>query len=60
MPLASGVAGPGRRPAGSSSNGLTESKHHHIAFKEMVAVLLACAIWGRQWYGARINCRCDN
>ena len=37
-----------------------ESKHHHIAFKELVAVLLACAVWGDKWRGARVKCHCDN
>ena len=37
-----------------------ESRHHHIAFKELVAVLLACAVWGSKWHGTRIICRCDN
>ena len=37
-----------------------QSKQHHIAFKELVAVLLACSVWGRKWHGARVLCRCDN
>ena len=34
--------------------------HHHISFKELFAVVLAGAVWGRRWHGARIRCWCDN
>lgn len=37
-----------------------DTMHHHIAFKELFAVLLACAVWGDSWGGARIHSRCDN
>ncbi len=37
-----------------------EARAHHIAFLELVAVLLACAVWGRGWQGCRILCWCDN
>ena len=37
-----------------------ESLHHHITFKELMAVLLACAVWGSAWHGSRVSCRCDN
>ena len=37
-----------------------ESKDHHIAFKELVAILLACAVWGDKWRGAQVRCHCDN
>ncbi len=33
---------------------------HHIAFLELVAVLLACAAWGPEWRGCRVLCWCDN
>ena len=33
---------------------------HHIAFKELFAVLVACAIWGSRWKGTRVRCWCDN
>ena len=36
------------------------AQHHHIAFKELFAVLLSCATWGSQWQSARIRCWCDN
>ena len=35
-------------------------EHHHIAFKELFAALLACATWGATWRGKRILWRCDN
>ena len=36
------------------------ARHHHIAFKELFAIPLACATWGRRWHGARVLCWCDN
>ena len=35
-------------------------EHHHIAYKELFAALLACATWGAMWRGKRILWRCDN
>ena len=32
----------------------------HISFRELFAVLLACATWGGGWRGARVRCRCNN
>ena len=26
-----------------------EAKDRHITFKELVAILLACAVWGDRW-----------
>ena len=34
--------------------------HRHIAFLELVAVLLASTVWARCWYGQSVLCRCDN
>ena len=34
--------------------------HHHIAFKELSAALLAAAVWGPSWRGQRVRWRCDN
>ena len=39
---------------------LDMARHHHIAFKELITILLACATWGRRWHGARVLCWCDN
>ena len=36
------------------------AQHHHITFKELFAVVLACATWGERWRGTRVRCRCDN
>ena len=35
-------------------------RQHHIAFKELFAVLLACTVWGVRWQGTRVRARCDN
>ena len=34
--------------------------HRHIAFLELVAVLLACTVWARHWHGQSVLCRCNN
>ena len=36
------------------------SEEHHIAFKELFAILLAGVVWGREWQGCRVHARCDN
>ena len=37
-----------------------EAKDRHITFKELVAILLACTVWGDRWARSRVTCRCDN
>ena len=32
----------------------------HITAKELVPIVVACALWGDQWRGATVLCRCDN
>ena len=32
----------------------------HITIKELIPVVLALAIWGRQWCGKTVQIRCDN
>ena len=32
------------------------ARHHHITFKELCAILMACAIWGKWWHSARVRC----
>ena len=32
----------------------------HIVLKELLRVLLACIIWGKEWSGKRVICHCDN
>ena len=36
------------------------ARHHHISFKELFAGLVAAAVWGRLWRGARVRWICDN
>ena len=33
---------------------------HSIALKELFPIILACAVWGRQWQGQYILCHSDN
>ena len=37
-----------------------QAKEHHITFLELVAVLLACVVWGPGWWGQWILCWCDD
>ena len=32
--------------------GSVEAKDRHITFKELVAIPLACAVWGDRWAGS--------
>ena len=32
----------------------------HITVKELLPIVLACAIWGKHWKGQRLVCYCDN
>ena len=32
----------------------------HIMVEELVPIVVACALWGNQWKGATVLCRCDN
>ena len=32
----------------------------HITVKELVPIVVACALWGDQWRGATVSYRCDN
>ena len=32
----------------------------HITVKELALIVVACAVWGRQWHGSSVRCRCDN
>ena len=31
-----------------------------ITFKELFPIVLALVVWGRQWRGSHLHCRCDN
>ena len=32
----------------------------HITVKELLPVVVACALWGESWRGKTVRCRCDN
>ena len=36
------------------------SKEWSIAPKELLPILFAMVVWGRQWCGQRVECHCDN
>ena len=31
----------------------------HITIKELIPIVFAAAIWGDQWVGKSVQCRCD-
>ena len=32
----------------------------HITAKELLPIVVACAVWGQDWTGKMVRCRCDN
>ena len=38
----------------------TITQDAHITIKELVPIVLAGAIWGKNWYGQTVQARCDN
>lgn len=32
----------------------------NIAVKELIPIIITAALWGKEWQGKVINCRCDN
>ena len=32
----------------------------HITVKELLPVVISAAIWGNQWWGSTVRCKCDN
>lgn len=32
----------------------------HITAKELLPIVIACALWGQEWRGHSVLCRCDN
>lgn len=32
----------------------------HITVKELLPVVIACAVWGERWSGKTVRCHCDN
>ena len=37
-----------------------QSQSLSIAEKELIPIILACAMWGKSWCGHRVICHCDN
>ena len=35
-------------------------KEVHITVKELLPIVVACAVWGHLWRGTAVCCRCDN
>lgn len=35
-------------------------QHMHITIKELIPIVLAAAIWGREWTGLTVQARCDD
>ena len=35
-------------------------KDEHITAKELLPIVIACALWGRSWQGQTVQCYCDN
>lgn len=31
-----------------------------IAEKELIPIIVGCAVWGRSWLGCLVECHCDN
>ena len=38
----------------------TLMKDVHITIKELIPIVLAVAVWGREWQGLTVQARCDN
>jgi len=35
-------------------------EHVHITVKELLSIVVACAVWGHQWHGCSVRCMCNN
>ena len=35
-------------------------KSVHITVKELAPIVIACGVWGSDWRGKTVQCRCDN
>ena len=35
-------------------------EHVHITVKELLPIVVSCAVWGHMWCGCSIKCLCDN
>ena len=47
-------------PNGCNGVGIQKHSSWHIAPKELLPVLLACIVWGKEWSEKLITCHCDN
>ena len=36
------------------------SRNMNIAVKKLIPLVIAAAVWGRQWQGRTVGCKCDN
>ena len=59
MPQKPGGVGDATRTSGFRCNWI-RSQHLLIAEKELIPIVLACAMWGGSWYGRQVCCYCDN
>lgn len=39
---------------------VTPMQEAHITIKELVPIVLAVAVWGKEWHGLTVQARCDN
>ena len=37
-----------------------KAREWYIAPKELLPVVLACIMWGKEWWGKKFTCHCDN
>ena len=44
----------------SGSQGGTGLEGESITTKELLAIVLACAVWGKNWAGQVVKVHCDN
>lgn len=39
---------------------VTPMQEAHITIKDLVPIVLAVAVWGKEWHGLTVQARCDN
>ena len=37
-----------------------KAREWHNAPKELLPVVLTCTMWGKEWWGKKVTCYCDN